>query len=275
MSSARARVDLRGELAQALGRGELFLLFQPQVDLHRGRVVGAEALCRWQHPRHGLLQPEDFLGVLDSDPEAGLALADWAIGQAVQCAADWQAQGHGLRLAVNVGAAQLLDARWPARFDAHLQALAKVPSAMMELELLESSVIDDFALMAQRIEACVRAGVGVALDDFGAGHSTLAWLRRLPVSSLKLDRTFIAGLPHSAADTAIVRHLVALANELGLGVVAEGVESQVQGECLLALGCELGQGFAIAPPLPPADFLPWLRRYEEAPLWERRRPSTA
>ena len=129
--------------------------------------------------------------------------------------------------------------------------------------------------MVQRIEACQQAGVGVALDDFGAGHSSLAWLRRLPVSSLKLDRAFIAGLPHRAADTAIVRHLVALAKELRLAVVAEGVESQAQGDCLIALGCTLGQGFAIAPPLLPADFLPWLRRYEAAPPWVRRPAAAA
>ncbi len=275
MSGARACVDLRGELVQALGRGELFLLFQPQVDLCRGRVVGAEALCRWQHPRHGLLQPEDFLGSLDGDADAGLALADWALGEALRCATGWHAQGHGLQVGVNVGAAQLLDARWPARFDAHRQALAGMPSARLELELLESSLIEDFALMVQRIEACQQAGVGVALDDFGAGHSSLAWLRRLPVSSLKLDRAFIAGLPHRAADTAIVRHLVALAKELRLAVVAEGVESQAQGDCLIALGCTLGQGFAIAPPLLPTDFLPWLRRYEAAPQWVRRPAAAA
>ena len=270
MTAARAGVGLRDELAQALARGELFLLFQPQVDLNGGRVVGAEALCRWQHPGHGLLQPEDFLGALDADADAAFALADWALGEAVRCAAGWHAQGHGLRVGVNVGAAQLLDARWPARLDAHLQALAGLPTARLELELLESSVIEDFARVAQCIEACLRAGVGVALDDFGAGHSALAWLSRLPASALKLDRAFIAGLPHSAADMAIVRHLVALAKELGLAVVAEGVESRRQGECLIALGCELGQGFAIAPPMPSADVVPWLRGYEAAPLWGQR-----
>jgi EAL domain-containing protein (putative c-di-GMP-specific phosphodiesterase class I) len=268
MSAAPACAGLPAELVQALGRGELFLLFQPQVDLRRGRVVGAEALCRWQHPRHGLLQPEEFLRSLDGDAEAGFALADWAVGEAVRCAAGWHAQGHGLQVGVNVGAAQLLDERWPARLDAHLQVLAALPAAGLQLELLESSVIADFTLMAQRIEACRQVGVGVALDDFGAGHTALAWLRRLPVSALKLDRVFISELPHSAADTAIVRHLVALARELGLAVLAEGVESRLHGDCLIALGCELGQGFAIAPPLPPADFLPWLRRYEAAPLWD-------
>ncbi|MDQ7955921.1 MAG: EAL domain-containing protein [Pseudomonadota bacterium] len=270
MSAGRARTGLRDELAQALGRGELFLLFQPQVDLRRGRVVGAEALCRWQHPRHGLLQPEDFLGALDGDAATALALADWALGQAVRCAVAWHAQGHGLRVGVNVDATQLLDAQWPARLDAHLQVLARAPSARLELELLESSVIADFDLAAQRIEACRRAGVQVALDDFGAGHSALAWLSRLPVASLKLDRAFVAGLPHRAADTAIVRHLVALAKELRLEVVAEGVESPAQGECLLALGCEIVQGFAIAPPLRPGEFLPWLEGYEESPLCPRR-----
>lgn len=274
MSAGRVDAGLRGELARALQRGELFLLFQPQVDLRRGRVVGAEALCRWQHPRHGLLNPEDFLFALDGDATCGLALADWAVGQALRCALAWHAQGHGLRVGVNIGAAQLLDAQWPARLDAHVQALALAPSTRLELELLESSVIDDFDLMAQRIEACHRAGVGVALDDFGAGNSALAWLSRLPVSSLKLDRAFVAGLPHSAADTAIVRHLAALAKELGLAVVGEGVESAAQGECLLALGCEIGQGFAIAPPLPPDEFLPWLRGYEQAPLWPQRPPRS-
>ena len=274
MSAGRVDAGLRGELARALQRGELFLLFQPQVDLRRGRVVGAEALCRWQHPRHGLLNPEDFLFALDGDAACGLALADWAVGQALRCALAWHAQGHGLRVGVNIGAAQLLDAQWPARLDAHVQALALAPSTRLELELLESSVIDDFDLMAQRIETCHRAGVGVALDDFGAGNSALAWLSRLPVSSLKLDRAFVAGLPHSAADTAIVRHLAALAKELGLAVVAEGVESVAQGECLLALGCEIGQGFAIAPPLPPDEFLPWLRGYERAPLCPQRPPRS-
>ncbi|MBS0426218.1 MAG: EAL domain-containing protein [Proteobacteria bacterium] len=272
MNSSRAHVGLRDELTQALQRGELFLEFQPQVDLRRGRVVGAEALCRWQHPRHGLLKPEDFLGALDGDATCGLALADWALGRAVQCAVAWHAQGHGLRVGVNVGAPQLLDAQWPVLLHAHLEALAQAPSASLELELLESSVIDDFDLAARRIDACRGAGAGVALDDFGAGHSALAWLSRLPASAIKLDRAFIAGLPHSAVDTAIVRHLVAMAKELGLAVVAEGVESAAQGECLLALGCDLGQGFAIAPPMLPEEFLPWLKGYEQAPLWQRRAP---
>ena len=273
MNAGRAGEDLRDELAQALGRGELTLAFQPQVDLVRGRVVGAEALCRWQHPRRGLLQPEDFLGAVDGDAQAGLALADWAIGQAVRWAVQWHAQGHGLKVGVNVAAAQLLDAHWPALLGAHLPALAEAPSARLEIELLESAAIDDFALMVQRIEACRQAGVGVALDDFGAGHSGLAWLRRLPVSSLKLDRAFVAGLPHGTADLVIVRHLVALGKALGLAVLAEGVESRSQGDCLLGLGCELAQGFAIAPPMAPDALLPWLRRYERAPLWKQPAPG--
>jgi EAL domain-containing protein (putative c-di-GMP-specific phosphodiesterase class I) len=269
MSGARAGAGPNGDLAQALARGELFLLFQPQVDLRSGRVSGAEALCRWQHPVHGLLQPEDFLGALVGDDEAGFALADWALGEAVRCAADWHAQGHGLQVGVNVGAAQMLDARWPARLDAHLKALAGQPATRLEVELLESSDIVDFALMARRIEACRQAGVGVALDDFGSGHSALAWLSRLPVCGLKLDRTFVAGLPDRAADTAIVRHLVALAQEMGLSVVAEGVETQRQGDCLAALGCRFGQGFAIAPPLAACELVPWVRRYEAAPRWQQ------
>lgn len=272
MTAAGTRGDLRAELQRGLAAGELFLLFQPQVDLGTGRVVGAEALCRWQHPRHGLLQPEDFLPALDGQ-ETGMALADWAIGQAVMRLAEWHAQGHALQVGVNVGADQLLDPRWPACLDAHLQALAAAPSATLALELLESSVIHDFPLLAQRIEACRGAGVEVALDDFGTGNSTLAWLRRLPVSGLKLDRAFVAGLPTGSADVAIVRHLVALVRELGLKVVAEGVESAAQGDCLRTLGCVLGQGFAIAAPMPPDAFLPWLRRYEAAPGWMAPSPA--
>jgi diguanylate cyclase (GGDEF)-like protein len=244
----RDRVGLEADLRRALERGELVLAYQPLVSLADGGVVGAEALVRWQHPTRGLLSPAAFLPVAE---ESGLILplGRWVLREACRQVGQWTS-GHGgrrLPISVNLSAHQL---HHPGLVDEVVGALADTgldPGALV-LEVTESAVLRDHEVVAARLGALRARGVRIALDDFGTGYSSLSHLLYLPVDQLKIDRSFVR------ADDAIVAAILQLGQRLGLEVVAEGVETQAQAERLLALGCQLVQGYHFGRPQPAADF---------------------
>jgi diguanylate cyclase (GGDEF)-like protein len=248
----RADIRLDHAMRQALASGRFRLHYQPQVELASGRVVGAEALLRWRDPGLGEVAPARFIPVAE---ESGfiVALGDWVLRQAVHQAADWAARGLSLPVAVNVSALQFRQADFVERVAAVL-AEAGLPAQRLELELTESILVRDADETLQRLRALARIGVLLAIDDFGTGYSSLAYLKRFPIGKLKIDRSFVMGLPGDDSDSAIVTAIAQMAAALGMKVIAEGVENEAQRRFLLDAGCHEFQGFLHAPAMDSLSF---------------------
>ena len=253
------RLEVERELGDALERGEFELHYQPRIDLASGRTIGAEALVRWRHPVRGLLAPGHFIGVAE---ESGLVLplGRWVMHAACAQLRRWHAGGHpGLRMAVNVSPAELRRADVPAQVHAAMSESGIAP-ALLEIELTESLLMDGADAFIDALQALRATGVSIAIDDFGTGYSSLAYLKRFPIDTLKIDRAFVTDVATDADDAAIVRAVIALARQLRLGVVAEGVETQAQADFLRAHGCGAAQGYLFGRPMPAAAFDAWLAR---------------
>ena len=263
---ARARLALEGDLRRALAQGELELHYQPQVSLATGQIVGVEALARWQHPARGMIAPAQFLPLAE---EIGLMvpLGQWVLAAACRQAQEWRARWQAaaeLRLAVNLSAPEFREPHLVARV-AEVLTRTGFPPHLLELELTESALLGDAPATADTLRALRRLGVRLALDDFGTGYSSLSYLRRFRADTLKIDRSFVAGLATTPEQQAIVAAIGALAHALGLGVTAEGVETAEQVERLRSLGCDLGQGYYFARPLPPEGMGPLLTAARPGP----------
>jgi len=259
-ADAAERVALAPGLRRAIAAGELVLHHQPKLDLRTGEIAGVEALVRWRRPGHGLLQPDAFIELAE---RTGLIrpLTLWVLRAAVADQAAWARAGLLIPVAVNLSAralhASVVDEV------ALLQAVARSTGGL-ELEVTESAAMDDPSHSLAVLERLAGLGVALSVDDFGTGHSSLAYLERLPVTSLKIDRSFVTGLEGDTASHTIVSTTVELGHRLGLRVVAEGVEDQSTLERLRGLGCDVAQGFGIAHPMP-AEALPrWVRSQESA-----------
>lgn len=247
-----ARMKLDHAMRLALERGDFHLRYQPQVELHGGAVIGAEALLRWRDADLGDISPGEFIPVAE-DSGFIVALGDWVLREAVRQAALWAAQGRPLVVSVNVSALQFQQADFVERVAAVLAA-AGLPAALLELELTESILIRDADEALQRLRALDRLGVLLAIDDFGTGYSSLGYLKRFPIKKLKIDRSFIKGLPGDESDVAIAEAVIQMARALHLRVIAEGVETTAQRDFLRRAGCDEFQGFLFAPALPVSEF---------------------
>jgi diguanylate cyclase (GGDEF)-like protein len=258
----------RQRIQEGLLQGEFFLVYQPKVDMLRGVVVGVEALIRWQHPERGLMPPSQFVPLIEDDALVE-QVGDWAIATALWQAHQWRLAGLQISVSVNVAPRHMMRWDFVERLARHLAQFPKQGEGMLELEILETTAISQFANVALFVEACKMLGVGVTIDDFGTGYSSLTYLRQLPVSTVKIDQSFVRGMLDNSQDRAIVQGIIALLHALGLTAVAEGVETVKQGEALLAMGCTLGQGFGISKPMAAKDVAHWVAQYERAPLWGR------
>jgi diguanylate cyclase len=252
----RERVELEQALQRALARGELRMAYQPIVRLSDGAVVGAEALMRWDHPERGAVPPTTFIPIAE---EAGLIadLGDWALRQALTAAADWRRDelvGEGFWMSVNASPRQLRDDR-VLRTLHEVLAVSGLPAAAVVLEITESVMLDESAATEQVLAQLRTLGVRLVVDDFGTGFSALGYLRRHPVTGVKIDRAFVDGLGRDAEDEEIVRAVVAMSSALGLSIVAEGVETVVQRNMLAAMGVSLGQGWLWGKAATAAEFI--------------------
>jgi len=250
---ARERVELESARRRALARGELELHYQPKVGTETQQVRGAEALLRWRHPTRGLLLPADFIPVAE---ETGLIvpIGEWVIEEACRQTRLWHISGApGLRIAVNLSAQQF---RQNNLCNVVQRALGRAGLAahFLELELTESSFMDDAERAVRVLHQLTHLGVRVSVDDFGTGYSSLSYLRRLPLDRLKIDRTFIRDVTTKREDAEIVRAIIALAHTLQLHVVAEGVETREQLDYLRTLGCDQYQGYHYSAPLSADSF---------------------
>jgi predicted signal transduction protein with EAL and GGDEF domain len=250
---ARDRVLLETELRQAIQTGQLCLHYQPKVDAVSAGLVGAEALVRWQHPRRGLIQPAGFIALAE---ESGLIapLTDWVLDDACKSLRRWSDLGlPALPLSVNLPASSLADAGLPDKLDGLMRLYRLHPSCLM-LELTETMVLHDLAAATVMLDRLRAMGFGLSLDDFGTGYSSLSHLKRLPMNELKIDRAFITDVARGGRDSALAVAIIALGSELGLQVVAEGVETEEQSAFLIGRGCVLQQGYLFSRPVPQAGF---------------------
>jgi diguanylate cyclase (GGDEF)-like protein len=260
-------LELETALREAVDRKAFHLVYQPQLDLDLGAVVGAEALLRWVDPRRGAISPAQFIplaeriGVIEP-------LGDWVLQQACREAASWRRSE--LRIAVNVSTRQLQDEAFAERVATILHATSLDPRRL-EIEITESSVLEEQGIMLTTLEALRHVGCRIVIDDFGTGYAALSALRRLPADGLKIDRSFVAEVNRSPADATIASGIISIARGLGMATVAEGVETREQACFLHASGCPLMQGFYFAKPVRSEEFLPRLEEAEA--VWEEESPE--
>lgn len=260
---ALERLNLLNDLRQALGADQLLLHYQPQIDLRNGTLIGVEALIRWQHPQFGLVPPARFIPAAE-ESRLIVPIGEWVIQQACQHVMAWQRAGVRVpQVAVNVSAIQLQYGNIEQQV---LQALASsgLPAAMLELEITESSLIDNPEQVMATLKRLKAMGVKLSIDDFGTGYSSLAYLRNLAVDKLKIDQSFVRDLTSSADSCAIVTAIVHMAHSLGLSTIAEGVEDDASAQALVQLGCLQAQGYLYAKPLPEAQLRAFVRERASA-----------
>lgn len=246
--------ELEADLERAVQREEFELWYQPQVDLRTGRTVGLEALLRWRHPERGVVGPGEFIPCAEAN---GLivTIGDQVLARAAEQLRRWRGTTlGGIPVAVNLSGVQFHQ----ADFIDHLQAHVSGRSGQLKLEITESVLMTDLGGAAQRLDELRAMGMHLSVDDFGTGYSSLAYLRRFPVDELKLDRSFVSDLGHGEEAAAIVEAVVALGHTLGIRVLAEGVENESQARRLTRLGCDVGQGFLWARPMPVSELEAWL-----------------
>ena len=251
------RLQLLADLRTAIDTGQLAVAYQPQVDLASARMVGVEALIRWHHPTRGNVAPDSFIPLAEN---SGLIaeLTAYVLDTALGALAHWRADGHHLRMAVNLSARQLADLGLPRQVAEALERHG-IPAPALVLEVTETAILSDPVRVDGVIAELRRLGVGIAVDDYGTGHASLNYLKRLDVDELKIDRSFVSEMARERHDFVIVRSTIALALDLGLRVIAEGIEEEETAVALRALGCGVGQGYHLGRPTTPDEIARRLR----------------
>jgi len=247
------RLQIETQLRRAVDNQEFRLVYQPQVDLRQGRIVAAEALIRWQNHQLGELRPDLFISHAETTGDI-VNIGSWVLREACRQVAEWRDQGLGIvRVAVNVSYRQFVGEDLADKVRRLLEEF-QLPGSALELEFTERVLIEDAPSTLRTFAGLKALGVVLTIDDFGEGYSALNYLRRLPIHGLKLSQLFTEGVPNNRSDVAVCQAVSAIARSLGLGLVAEGVESEAQRQFLLQLGVPVGQGFLFAPGLSPDEF---------------------
>lgn len=254
------KLSMENNLCRAIERDELILYYQPKVNIREQRVVGCEALIRWQHPEFGLVPPTQFIPIAE-DSGLIIPISQWVVETACRQMWTWQRQGlPAITMAVNVSVHQFRQQGFVKQVESLLSQFA-LPASCLKLELTESILLHGIEEALITLREFKKLGVQISIDDFGTGYSSLAYLRKLPISELKIDRSFIRDIPYNEEDMAITGAILALAKSLAIEVVAEGVEHEQQAEFLLTHDCEIAQGFKYSKPVPAAEFIEFLQQY--------------
>ncbi|MEW8505957.1 MAG: EAL domain-containing protein [Candidatus Thiodiazotropha sp.] len=253
-------------IREGLRNNEFLLHFQPKVNMRSGEIMGVEALIRWRHPQRGLLQPGEFLPIIENE-ELAVSLDKWVLERALKQLDAWQAEQLNLSISINIGARFLQKGDFVHQLRKHLQSHPGIDPKRLELEVLESSALEDMAQVSEVIKTCSDMGVECALDDFGTGYSSLTYLKLLPASFLKIDQSFVRDMLDDPEDLAILEGVLGLATAFRRVAIAEGVETIAHGRLLLQLGCEQAQGFMIARPMPASDLPGWINKWRPDPQW--------
>ncbi|RMP78028.1 hypothetical protein ALQ16_201738 [Pseudomonas syringae pv. actinidiae] len=262
-SEMRRRRELEKDLREALPRNQLYLVYQPQISYRDHRVVGVEALIRWQHPEHGLVPPDVFIPLAEKNGSI-IAIGEWVLDQACRQLREWLDQGFtDLRMAVNLSTVQLHHAELP-RVVNNLLQIYRLPPRSLELEVTETGLMEDINTAAQHLLSLRRSGALIAIDDFGTGYSSLSYLKSLPLDKIKIDKSFVQDLIDDDDDATIVRAIIQLGKSLGMQVIAEGVETVEQEAYVVAEGCHEGQGYLYSKPLPGRELLTYLKQVRQS-----------
>ena len=252
-------LSLASEIKQAVEQNQLVLFVQPKVNFTTGRILSVEALVRWQHPVRGLLMPSQFIPFAEQTGNVN-KITMWMLNEAARYVAEWQKEGLEMSVAVNVSAKDLIDIELPNKLGNILKNHQLYANAI-SLEITESSIMEDPARALDTVERIARMGVKLSIDDFGTGYSSLAYLKRLPLSELKIDRSFVNNIENDRNDEMIVRSTIDLGHNLGLSVVAEGIENKQVWAMLKAMGCDVGQGYLMSKPIPAANLNTWFTHW--------------
>jgi len=241
---------------EAVDAGEFELYYQPKVDMRTNQVVGAEALIRWNHPERGLVPPLEFLPLIENT-DLEITVGEWVIDAALNQLSLWQKEGHHLEVSINISASHLQSKGFIDVLESKLAAYPDLLPGYLEIEVLETAALQDLNKATAIITECKNKGVSFALDDFGTGYSSLTYLRSIPAETLKIDQTFVRDMLEDQGDRAIVEGIIMLARAFDLKVVAEGVETTEHYRMLVKMGCQIGQGYGIARPMPVGKFIGW------------------
>jgi len=261
--SQREHLSLLGELRRAVDRDELELYYQPKLDIASAGVSAVEALIRWHHPQRGVIPPYKFIPFAEQTGYIKV-LSRWVLEKAIRQAGEWRRRGIELRISVNLSTKDLINRELP-EFLVSLLSRYAVPANAICIEITESGFMEDPAHVQKVLHRLSALGIPLSIDDYGTGYSSLTYLMQLPVSELKIDRSFVATVSTDADLATVVRSTIELGHSLGLKVVAEGVEDPESLRLLTELHCDSVQGYLISPPLPPEHFETWLRGYRPVP----------
>ncbi|EJM37115.1 diguanylate cyclase (GGDEF) domain-containing protein [Pseudomonas sp. GM33] len=259
----RRRRELEKDLRDALLRNQFYLVYQPQISYRDNRVVGVEALIRWQHPEHGMVPPDLFIPLAEQNGTI-IAIGEWVLDQACKQLREWHDQGFSdLRMAVNLSTVQLHHAELP-RVVNNLLQMYRLPPRSLELEVTETGLMEDISTAAQHLLSLRRSGALIAIDDFGTGYSSLSYLKSLPLDKIKIDKSFVQDLLDDDDDATIVRAIIQLGKSLGMQVIAEGVETAEQEAYIISEGCHEGQGYHYSKPLPARELGVYLKQAQRS-----------
>ncbi|WP_062267342.1 putative bifunctional diguanylate cyclase/phosphodiesterase [Endozoicomonas arenosclerae] len=260
----RQRKKLEMDLHEALEHHELSLVYQPQIDFKTSRLVGAEALLRWKHPEKGPISPEMFIPMAENNLDI-IPIGDWVLESACHQLHEWHEAGfNDLRIAVNLSAIQLRDKNIVDRIN-YLIHKYQIPPELLEIEVTETCIMEDIELSSEQLNKIKATGITLALDDFGTGYSSLSYLKQFPFDKLKIDKTFVEGLPENKENTVIVEAIIQLGRSFGIEVIAEGVETVEQEAHLINSGCTEGQGYFYSKPVPNEEFANILKDWKNRP----------
>jgi diguanylate cyclase (GGDEF)-like protein len=262
---ARVHQEFMRRLESALERGEFQLYYQPKVDMRSLQLVGAEALIRWNHPERGVLAPAEFLHEIEGTT-LEVEVGDWVVATALEQLEQWHRAGLAIELSINIAARHLQASDFTWKLKRKLLRYPDLPKGSLQIEVLETAALEDIPRAIDTIERCRNLGITFALDDFGTGYSSLSYLGRLPVDTLKIDQSFIRDMLLDKGDRAIVQGVIALAKAFDRRIVAEGVETEELFLALLEMGCEYGQGYGIARPMPAERLPAWLENWNDTPF---------
>ena len=265
--STRERFLRLEEVRRGLVQGEMRLFYQPKVWLTSGKVVGFEALIRWQHPQRGLVPPAQFIPLLEQHPLA-IQVGNWVLETALAQLAQWNADGLHTCVSVNIESLQLQDPSFVPRLRTQLAAQPTVQTTQLELEILETGALNNMAQVSALIAQLQQMGVACALDDFGTGFSSLTFLKQLGAQTIKIDQSFVRGMLDDGEHASIVHSVLGLASSFDRHTLAEGVETEEHGQVLVELGCEMAQGYAIARPMPAESVPAWLAQWRTPLSWQ-------